>query len=198
MWKWYHIHWIWLWSSVISAISSAVAEERHVTRAAERWGCSSLRSASRFVERELDVQLFRRLPRGVELTDAGAALLADARAILSHVDHAFATTRRTARGEQDQVAVGFTSSAPFNPFVPRIIRAYRDAFPLISFTLDEGGTTDLIDDLPAKGSTPRSFAPRSPIRKGLSSARCCRRRWSWPCRTDMLLRAAKTRARASP
>ena len=127
----------------------AVAEERHVTRAAERLGMQQppLSQQIRALERELDVQLFRRLPRGVELTDAGTALLADARAILSHVDHAFATTRRTARGEQGQVAVGFTSSAPFNPFVPRIIRAYRDAFPLVSLTLDEGGTTDLIDDL---------------------------------------------------
>ena len=104
----------------------AVAEERHITRAAERLGMQQppLSQQIRALERELDVQLFRRLPRGVELTDAGTALLADARAILSHVDHAFATTRRTARGEQGQIAVGFTSSAP-STFVPRIIRAYR-------------------------------------------------------------------------
>lgn len=127
----------------------AVAEERHVTRAAERLGIQQppLSQQIRALERELDVQLFRRLPRGVELTDAGSALLADARAILSHIDHAFATTKRTARGEQGQVAVGFTSSAPFNPFVPRIIRAYREAFPLVSLTLEEGGTTELIEDL---------------------------------------------------
>src|SRR5215471_3440131 len=127
----------------------AVAEERHVTRAAERLGMQQppLSQQIRALEQELDVQLFRRLPRGVELTDAGMALLADARAILSHVDHAFVTTRRTARGEQGQVAVGFTSSAPFNPFVPRIIRTYREAFPLVSLTLEEGGTTELIDDL---------------------------------------------------
>jgi DNA-binding transcriptional LysR family regulator len=101
----------------------------------------------RALERELDVQLFRRKPRGVELTDAGSAFLTDARAILSHIDHAFATTKRTARGEQGEIAVGFTSSAPFHPFVPRIIRAYRDAFPRVSLTLEEGGTTELIDDL---------------------------------------------------
>ena len=127
----------------------AVAEERHITRAAERLGMQQppLSQQIRALERELDVQLFRRLPRGVELTNAGAALLAEARAILSHIDHAFATTKRIARGEQGQVAVGFTSSAPFNPFVPRIIRAYREAFPLVSLTLEEGGTTELIDDL---------------------------------------------------
>jgi len=127
----------------------AVAEERHVTRAAERLGMQQppLSQQIRALERELDVQLFRRLPRGVELTDAGAALLTDARAILAQIDHAFATTRRTARGEQGELAVGFTSSAPFHPFVPRVIRAYRDAFPLVALTLEEGGTTELIDDL---------------------------------------------------
>jgi DNA-binding transcriptional LysR family regulator len=127
----------------------AVAEEQHVTRAAERLGMQQppLSQQIRALERELDVQLFRRKPRGVELTAAGSALLADARAILSQIDHAFATTRRTARGEQGRIAVGFTSSAPFHPFVPRVIRAYRDAFPRVSLTLEESGTTELIDQL---------------------------------------------------
>lgn len=127
----------------------AVAEEKHVTRAAERLGMQQppLSQQIRALERELDVQLFRRLPRGVELTAAGLAFLAAARAILAQIDHAFATAKRTARGEQGRIAVGFTSSAPFNPFVPRIIRAYREAFPLVSLTLEEGGTTELIDSL---------------------------------------------------
>jgi DNA-binding transcriptional LysR family regulator len=127
----------------------AVAEEGHVTRAAERLGMQQppLSQQIRALERELDVVLFRRRPRGVELTDAGRALLEDARAILAHIDHAFASTRRTARGEQGRIAVGFTSSTPFHPFVPRVIRAFREAFPLISLTLEEGGTTELIEDL---------------------------------------------------
>jgi DNA-binding transcriptional LysR family regulator len=127
----------------------AVAEEGHVTRAAERLGMQQppLSQQIRALERELDVQLFRRRPRGVELTDAGSALLAEARAIMSHIDHACAAARRTARGEQGRIAVGFTSSAPFHPFVPRVIRAYRDAFPLVGLTLEEGGTMELVDDL---------------------------------------------------
>ncbi len=127
----------------------AVAEEGHITRAAERLGMQQppLSQQIRALERELDVQLLRRKPRGVELTEAGRALLADARATLAHIDHAFATTRRTARGEQGRIAVGFTSSAPFHPFVPRVIRAFRDSFPLIALTLDESGTTELIEDL---------------------------------------------------
>ncbi len=127
----------------------AVAEEGHVTRAAERLGMQQppLSQQIQALERELAVQLFRRKPRGVELTDAGRALLDDARAILAHVDHAFATTRRTARGEQGRIAIGFTSSAPFHPFVPRVIRAFREAYPLVALTLDESGTTELIADL---------------------------------------------------
>lgn len=46
------------------------------------------------MERELGVQLLRRRPRGVELTDAGRALLADARAMCAHVDRAIDSTRR--------------------------------------------------------------------------------------------------------
>jgi DNA-binding transcriptional LysR family regulator len=127
----------------------AVAEEGHITRAAERLGMQQppLSQQIRALERELDVQLLRRKPRGVELTEAGRALLEDARSILAHIDHAFATTRRTSRGEQGRIAVGFTSSAPFHPFVPRVIRAFRESFPLVSLTLEESGTTELIDDL---------------------------------------------------
>ena len=127
----------------------AVAEEGHITRAAERLGMQQppLSQQIQALERELDVQLFRRKPRGVELTEAGRALLDDARAILAHIDHAFATTRRTARGEQGRIGVGFTSSAPFHPFVPRVIRAFRETFPLVSLTLEESGTTELIEDL---------------------------------------------------
>jgi DNA-binding transcriptional LysR family regulator len=127
----------------------AVAEEAHVTRAAERLGMQQppLSQQIRALEREFDVQLFRRKPRGVELTDAGRALLVHARAVLAQIDHAFATTRRTARGEQGQISIGFTSSAPFHPFVPRVIRAFREAFPMVSLNLEEGGTTDLIEHL---------------------------------------------------
>src|SRR5262245_1798478 len=76
----------------------AVAEEGHITRAAERLGMQQppLSQQIQSIERELDVQLFRRKPRGVELTDAGRALLDDARDVIARVDLALATAQRTA------------------------------------------------------------------------------------------------------
>src|SRR5438067_2915420 len=130
----------------------AVAEEGHVTRAAKRLGIQQppLSQQIRALEAELEVQLFRRKPRGVELTQAGEALLAEARVILDRVAHATAATRRTARGEAGRIGLGFTSSASFHPFVPRVIRAFREAYPLVALSLEEGGTAELVEGLRAE------------------------------------------------
>jgi DNA-binding transcriptional LysR family regulator len=127
----------------------AVAEEGHVTRAAERLGMQQppLSQQIKALERELDVRLFRRKPRGVELTDAGRAYLDNARAILDQLSHAAETTRRTARGEQGRICVGITPTSPFHPFVPRAVRAFRDAFPQIALRLEEAFASELIEQL---------------------------------------------------
>ena len=117
----------------------AVAEEGHITRAAERLGMQQppLSQQIKAIERELDVQLFRRKARGVELTDAGAAFLEDARATLAQLDRAVETTRRTARGEQGRLCIGVTSTSSFHPLVARAIRAFSEACPKVSLTLEE-------------------------------------------------------------
>jgi DNA-binding transcriptional LysR family regulator len=125
----------------------AVAEEGHITRAAERLGMQQppLSRQIKEIEQELDVQLLRRKARGVELTDAGRAFLNDARAMLVHLDHSLASARRAARGEQGQLSVGYTSAAACHPLVPRVIREFRKAFPLVSVTPAEGFPHDLIE-----------------------------------------------------
>src|SRR5207245_8585668 len=99
----------------------------------------------RAIEREIDAQLFRRKPRGVELTDAGRAFLDNARAVLAQVDHTFETTRRTARGEQGRISVAYSSTIAFHPLIPRVIREFREAFPLVTVTLMEGYPEHLIE-----------------------------------------------------
>jgi DNA-binding transcriptional LysR family regulator len=125
----------------------AVAEEGRIASAAERLGMQQppLSQQIRAIERELDVPLFRRRPRGVELTEAGRALLESARKTLAQFDHAYETTKRAARGEQGRICVGVTPTGPFHPFVPSVIRAFREAFPLVSLTLEESLTDDIVE-----------------------------------------------------
>ena len=124
----------------------AVAEEGHLTKAAQRIGIQQppLSQQIRVLENELGVTLFNRLPRGMELTESGHALLTDARIILSQVDSTVAGVRRIARGELGRIAVGFTESASLHPFVPNVIRAFRDIAPDVALTVEESSTTDLV------------------------------------------------------
>jgi DNA-binding transcriptional LysR family regulator len=127
----------------------AVAEEQHITRAAERLGMQQppLSQQIRAMERELDVQLLRRLPRGVALTEAGVALLEEARAILAHLDRLADVTRRAARGERGRLSVGVTSTAPFHPLVPRAIGAFRQASPRVALQIEECLSNEAIERL---------------------------------------------------
>jgi len=127
----------------------AVAEEGHITRAAERLGMQQppLSQQIKAIERELDVQLFRRKARGVDLTDAGLAFLNDARATLAQLERAVETTRRTARGELGRICVGVTSTSSFHPLVARSIRAFSESCPKVSLTLEESLSNELLDGL---------------------------------------------------
>src|SRR5256885_1995157 len=118
----------------------AVAEERHVTRAAARLGIQQppLSQQIRALEAELELQLFRRKPRGVELTPAGEAFLAEARIVLERAEHAVLAARRVARGEAGRLGLGFTSSASFHPLVPRVIRDFRETSPPVRVSRGAG------------------------------------------------------------
>ncbi len=128
-----------------------VAEEGHVTRAAERLGIQQppLSQQIKALEGMLGTPLFRRLPRGVELTDAGAVFVARARQILSDIDDTVTATRRTAKGETGSLSIGYTSSAAFHPLVTSAVRALRLSLPDLSLRLEEATTDELTADLAA-------------------------------------------------
>ncbi|AHV93243.1 LysR family transcriptional regulator [Bordetella holmesii] len=127
----------------------AVAEALHFTRAAQRLGIGQppLSLQTQQLEREIGTPLLLRLPRGVELTEAGAQLLVDARSILAAADRAIDTARRLGRGERGAVSVGFTASAVFHPYLPRAIRAYRDRYPGVHISLSESTSAALLQAL---------------------------------------------------
>jgi len=124
-----------------------VAEERHITRAAERLGIQQppLSQQIQALEAELETRLFHRTRRGVELTEVGEALFEDATRILRDVERARARVRRTARGEVGRVVVGFTSSTPFHPLFAQIMRDYRAQFPDVALELKDDGSAELLD-----------------------------------------------------
>jgi DNA-binding transcriptional LysR family regulator len=128
---------------------AAVAEEENVTRAAEKLGMQQppLTRLLRGMETELGVKLLIRLPRGVRPTEAGMALLEEARVLLARAARIPETIHRVARGEQGRLAIGFTSSAALHPFVPEILRRYRQILPGVSIVLEEAGTGELVDAL---------------------------------------------------
>jgi DNA-binding transcriptional LysR family regulator len=127
----------------------AVAEEGHITRAAERLGIAQppLSRLVKAIEQEIKVQLFRRVPRGVELTDAGRTFLEGARATFANLERTLESARCTARGEEGRISVAFTSSTAFHPLVPRVIREFRETFPRVAVTLAQNNGPELIEQV---------------------------------------------------
>lgn len=132
----------------------AVAEEGHVTRAAERLGMQQppLSTRIKLLETKLDIQLFRRKARGMELTDAGRALFQDAKDVLQRLDRAVESSKSVARGLKGQLRIGIAPTAPFHPFVPRSIRAFRSAYPEVSVSISEGLSNEVQRELVQKQS----------------------------------------------
>jgi DNA-binding transcriptional LysR family regulator len=128
---------------------TTVAEEGHITGAAERLGIQQppLSRVIKKLEKELDVQLFRRTPHGVQLTAAGDLFHTKARSILASLGDAVETTRRVARGEQGRICLGISPTGIFHPLVTRIIRDFRERFPLVSVTLEENLSNDIVEGI---------------------------------------------------
>jgi DNA-binding transcriptional LysR family regulator len=127
----------------------AVAEELNFTRAAERVGIGQppLSQQIRALEERLGAKLFRRLPHGVELTEAGKALIPEARDLLARAENVKPVVQRAAEGGSGRVRIGFTSSASFHPIVADSIREFRRRWPSANIALKEANTSDLLDEL---------------------------------------------------
>src|SRR5262245_12015873 len=140
----------------------AVAEELHFTRAAERLHMAQppLSQQIRQLERELQVELFVRSRRRVQLTGAGRALLDDARVVIAEADRLAQKARRLREGEAGELHIGFSSSAPYTVF-PMILRTFRARFPGVVLHLHERSTEEQIELL-TRGAIDLAFA-RLPV-----------------------------------
>jgi DNA-binding transcriptional LysR family regulator len=114
----------------------AVAEERNFTRAAARLHLaqSGLSATIRTLERELHAPLFLRTTRQVELTEAGAALLGEARRTLASA-HAAADAVAAVEGlERGTLTLGIMQASTVIG-LPALLARYRRAYPGIELRL---------------------------------------------------------------
>jgi len=128
----------------------AVAEELHFSRAAERLNMTQppLSRQIRLLEHHVGVQLLERSSRSVSLTAAGKAFLPDAARILRIAEEATFAARRAAKGEQGNLAIGFTSASGYS-LLPEVVRRLRECAPGVSLTLKELVSTTQVQALNA-------------------------------------------------
>jgi DNA-binding transcriptional LysR family regulator len=129
---------------------AAVAEELHFGRAAARLGIAQppLSQQIRRLESLLQTRLLERTSRRVRLTDAGRALLAEARRVLAGVDDAVAAAHRAGRGEIGELKVAFAATVMFLA-LPAMIREFRRRFPAVQLDLREMPTGPQLEALRA-------------------------------------------------
>jgi DNA-binding transcriptional LysR family regulator len=121
----------------------AVAELRHMGRAAERLGMTQppLTMAMQQLERRLGVALFDRRRRSVALTAAGEALIEPLRRWLNEAAAVVALVRAAADGGVGRLRLAFVSTVGFGP-LPAWLRAFGEAQPGVEVSLREA-TSDV-------------------------------------------------------
>jgi DNA-binding transcriptional LysR family regulator len=93
----------------------AVAEELHFGRAAKRLNLSQppLTQHIKSLELELGARLFNRTKRSVQITEAGTALLDEARLLITQADGLRHLVQRADKGRSGTLRAGFITSAIF-------------------------------------------------------------------------------------
>jgi DNA-binding transcriptional LysR family regulator len=138
----------------------AVAEEHSFTRAAAELHLvqSALSVSIRGLERELGVRLFDRTTHSVDLTDAGAALVVEARRTLAAAETARDAVAAVKGGIRGTVRVGIMHSLALIDLATLLTRYHRE-HPEVRLvpSSSPGGSLDLVNDV-AEGKLDLAFA----------------------------------------
>ena len=124
-----------------------VAEELNITRAAERLYISqqSLSNHISNMEKELDVKLFTRSPK-LSLTYAGGLLVETATQILDLHSQFLTKVGDINRHYMGVLRVGISHTCGL-ALLPEILPQFQTEFPMVEFSLFEGNSTHLEDEL---------------------------------------------------
>ena len=114
----------------------ALAEERNFRRAAERLHMAQppLTRQIRALEEEMGAPLFVRTPKGVDLTEAGEALLAEVPNLLRLAERAKERTQLTGKGLIGKLEVGVFGSGVLD-VIPRLLARFHQARPEVEIEL---------------------------------------------------------------
>ena len=125
-----------------------VAEHGNLTRAAAALHLAqpSLSTQLKRLERDLGTQLFERVPRGVALTRAGAALLPIARQTLADVEQIRRTANELTSADGGTLRVGATPSLS-RVLLPAALTAFHTQHQRVALEFVEAGSEDLIERL---------------------------------------------------
>lgn len=117
----------------------AVAEELSFTRAARRVNIvqSGISASVAALERELKVELFRRSKHGVELTESGRALLAQARGALSAVASGVAAAQAAQGSLTGALRITTISTLPRRIQLARVLNEFHIANPNVAISVEE-------------------------------------------------------------
>ncbi|SNT44966.1 LysR substrate-binding domain-containing protein [Rhodococcoides kyotonense] len=126
----------------------AVAETLNFRAAAERLHMTQppLSVSIRKLEAEIGADLFVRSTHQVRLTQAGEAVLDEARAALFHAEEVARVARATAAGSSGNLRVGFVGSAK-NLLLPRLLPLFQGKHPGVVLKFVEQTNTRLIASL---------------------------------------------------
>ena len=100
----------------------------------------------RLLEEEVGAQLFTRTASGVEITDAGVALLNHASVIVTKLAQAKKDVFRTAQNTRPQINVGVCGSASFT-IIPQIIDLFTKSNPDVDVVLHSARKEQQIQSL---------------------------------------------------
>jgi len=129
----------------------AVAEEASFTRAADRLHTvqSAVSASVRGLERELGTALFDRTTRRVALTDAGDALLPEARQVLAAVTAAREAVDQVSGGLRGTLRLGTMQGQAMRAIsVPSLLARFRDEHPGVEVKVGHtGGSVHMAEEV---------------------------------------------------
>lgn len=128
----------------------AIAETGTFSAAARKLGRaqSAISHAVSMLERELRLVLFDRSEKKPRLTEAGKAVLADARLALARIGQLKVRAAGLAGGVESEVRIAVTVLAPISPVID-LLDVFREAFPSVAveiFVEEIGGSAMLVHE----------------------------------------------------